>query len=299
VEHINILQKISEFVAKKNSNLTHLKVKDHSVSGEEFELIINSEYGFLETSPQPKSDKLSDYYKSDDYISHTDSKRNLFEKVYHVVRKISLKKKLNLIDSFSKENKNLLDVGCGTGDFLQTAQKNNWTVSGIEPNEQARKIANKKTNNSVFEIEQLSKFEENSFDVITLWHVLEHLPNLENQISVFKKLLKPNGTLIIAVPNYKSYDATYYKEFWAAYDVPRHLWHFNKTAISKLVSKEAMQVLKVKAMLFDAFYVSLLSEKYKSGKMNPIKGFWIGLLSNLKAMTTKEASSLIYIIKNK
>ena len=285
-------------MAKQNLKNIHLKVKDYSVSGEEFELIQNLEYGFLETIPQPSSDKLSYYYKSEDYISHTDSQRNLFEKIYHLVRKISLKKKLNLINSLSKESKKLLDVGCGTGDFLQTIQFNKWNVSGIEPNEHARKIANQKTGNSVFGIEQLLSFDENNFDVITLWHVLEHLPNLENQISIFKKLLKPNGTLIIAVPNYKSYDATYYKEFWAAYDVPRHLWHFNKTSISKLVSKNLMKVIKVKPMLFDAFYVSLLSEKYKTGKMNPVKGFCIGLLSNLKSIETKEASSLIYIIKN-
>jgi 2-polyprenyl-3-methyl-5-hydroxy-6-metoxy-1,4-benzoquinol methylase len=275
-----------------------LTVKDYSVSGEQFELIQNSEYGFLETTPQPSSEKLPDYYQSEDYISHTDSKRNLFEKAYHVVRSISLKKKLNLINSYSSQEKNLLDVGCGTGDFLEIAQQNNWHVSGIEPNEKARNIANKKTNNAVFKTDQLLKFESNSFDVITLWHVLEHLPNIEDHISVFKKLLKPKGTLVIAVPNYKSYDAKHYKQFWAAYDVPRHLWHFNKASISKLVSKQSFKVQKVKPMWFDSFYVSMLSEKYKSGKMNPIKGFCIGLLSNLKAISTKEASSLIYVIKN-
>ncbi len=279
------------------NNPPYLTVKDHSVSGETFELIKNTEYGFLKTIPEPSSDKLPDYYKSEDYISHTDTQRNLFEKVYHIIRRISLKKKLKLINSFSSEEKKLLDVGCGTGDFLKIAKENNWTVSGIEPNEQARKIANIKTEHSVFEIEQLLKFEPSSFDTITLWHVLEHLPNLEDHISVFKKLLKPQGTLIIAVPNYKSYDAKYYKEFWAAFDVPRHLWHFNKTSISKLVLKFSMEVIKIKPMLFDAFYVSLLSEKYKHGKMNPIKGFWIGLLSNFKALKSKEASSLIYIIK--
>ncbi|MFD1616179.1 class I SAM-dependent methyltransferase [Gelatiniphilus marinus] len=277
---------------------TYLKVKDHSVSGEEFELIQNSEYGFLETSPQPSLGKLPDYYKSEDYISHTDSQRNLFEKAYHLVRQFSLKKKLKLINSFASKEKNLLDVGCGTGDFLQTAKQNNWKIFGIEPNEQARDIANKKNNNAVFKTDQLLKFQPNSFDVITLWHVLEHLPNLEEQISILKKLLKPNGNLIIAVPNYKSYDATHYKQFWAAYDVPRHLWHFNKASVSKLVLKQAFKVVKIKPMWFDAFYVSLLSEKYKSGKMNFINGFWIGLLSNLKSLGTKEASSLIYIIKN-
>ncbi|WP_308991751.1 class I SAM-dependent methyltransferase [Mariniflexile litorale] len=285
-------------MTKTNSISPLLKVKDHSVSGENFDLFENLEYGFLETTPQPSLETLQDYYKSEDYISHTDAKRNLFESIYHLVRKISLKQKLKLINGFSPKEKKLLDIGCGTGDFLQTAQQNSWIVSGIEPNEDARVIANKKTNHSVFETEELLKFDSESFDVLTLWHVLEHLPKLEEHIQIFKKLLKPNGTLIIAVPNYKSYDAEYYKEFWAAYDVPRHLWHFNKIAISRLVSKVSMKVVKTKPMYFDAFYVSLLSEKHKKGKMNIFNGFWIGLLSNLKSLTTKEASSLIYVIKN-
>ncbi|QRM88699.1 methyltransferase domain-containing protein [Lacinutrix sp. WUR7] len=281
----------------KENNMP-LKVKDHSVSGEAFELIENKTYGFLETTPQPKADKLSEYYKTEDYISHTDSKRNILEKVYHVVRSISLKRKLKLINSFSATEKNLLDIGCGTGDFLQVAQQNNWQVSGIEPNPEARDIANRKTNNAVYTTAQLQEFKKHSFDVITLWHVLEHLPNLEDQVSVFKSLLKENGTLIIAVPNYKSYDANHYKDFWAALDVPRHLWHFNQESISKLFAKENMKVVKTLPMKFDAYYVSLLSEKYKSGFMNPVKAFWFGFLSNIKGKRSGEYSSLIYVIKN-
>jgi len=283
-----------------------LKVKDHSVSGEIFELIENKTYGFLETTPQPKEEKLSEYYKTEDYISHTDSKRNVLEKVYHVVRSISLQRKLKLINSFSSTNtqhintevKSLLDVGCGTGDFLQVAQNNKWQVSGIEPNQEARDIANRKTSNTVSKTEQLLVFKKHSFDVITLWHVLEHLPNLEEQVSVFKSLLKENGTLIIAVPNYKSYDAKHYKNFWAALDVPRHLWHFNQDSISKLFAKENMKVVKTLPMQFDAYYVSLLSEKYKSGFMNPFKAFWFGFLSNIKGRRSGEYSSLIYVLKN-
>ena len=277
---------------------SYLEVKDHSVSGEIFQLVLNETYGFLETSPQPKADQLSDYYKTEDYISHTDSKRNLFEKVYHLVRNISLIRKLKLINSFNSEEKNLLDIGCGTGDFLKAAQNNDWNISGIEPNDSARNIANQKTNNSVFNIQKLAQFKKQSFDVITLWHVLEHLPNLEEQIKTLKSLLNENGTLIIAVPNFNSFDAKHYKSFWAAYDVPRHLWHFSRASIDKLFSKENMKVVKMQPMTFDAYYVSLLSEKYKSGFMNPLKAFWIGLCSNIKAKQSKEYSSIIYIIKN-
>ncbi|MCA0152394.1 class I SAM-dependent methyltransferase [Winogradskyella vincentii] len=279
------------------NRLTYLKVKDHSVSGEEFQLIFNEDTEMLETFPAPNEDQLSKYYKSEDYISHTDSKRNLFEHVYHLIRSRALKKKLRLINSFGNESKQLLDVGCGTGDFLKTALTNGWAVTGIEPNEQARKIANVKTNQNVFEIGHLANLKEHSFDVITLWHVLEHLPKLDTHIQLFRKLLKPNGLLIIAVPNYKSYDAAHYKEFWAAYDVPRHLRHFSRKSINKLFQKENFTLIKTIPLIFDAYYVSLLSEKYKTGYMNPLKAFWVGLKSNYRARHNNDYSSLIYVLK--
>ncbi|MFD0964646.1 class I SAM-dependent methyltransferase [Pseudofulvibacter geojedonensis] len=285
--------------------MKNLTVKDHSVSKELFELVYNSELDMLVTTPQPKSDQLASYYETEDYISHTDTKRNFFEKVYHWVRSYSLNKKLSLVNSqLEKETINstkkasLLDVGCGTGDFLSTCLKDGWNVTGIEPNQSARTIANSKTKNKVFDIDKLKDFEKHSFDVITLWHVLEHLPNLEEHISLFKSLLKENGVLIIAVPNFKSFDANYYQEFWAAYDVPRHLWHFSKKSIQLLFSKIDMNLKKSLPMKFDSYYVSMLSEKYKTGKMNYLKAFYIGLSSNFKALSSKEYSSLIYVIKN-
>ncbi|WP_028282522.1 class I SAM-dependent methyltransferase [Olleya marilimosa] len=285
-------------MASQNNQNVFIKVKDHSVSGELFDLIENKTYGYLETVPKPSLDKLPEYYKTEDYISHTDSKRNLLEKVYHSVREISLKQKLKLIDSFQTTHKNLLDYGCGTGDFLKTAHQNGWHVSGIEPNEDARLISNKKTNQAVLDLSQIKTFKPQSFDVITLWHVLEHIPNLQEQILVLKSLLKPNGVLIIAVPNYNSYDAKHYQQFWAAYDVPRHLWHFNQTSISNLFKPVNLKIEFTKPMLFDSYYVSLLSEKYKSGHMNIFKAFWTGFVSNYKARSTKEHSSLIYVLKN-
>ncbi len=280
-----------------NKKPTYLTVKDHSVSGEDFQLVHNQELDMLETIPQPSANTLSEYYKSEDYISHTDSKRNWFEKAYHFVRGMALKRKLKLINSFPVSGKTILDVGCGTGDFLQTAKNNSWNVYGIEPNEKARAIANSKTRNQVFDTNTLQEFESGTFDVITLWHVLEHLPNLETEIQNLNRLLKPEGRLVIAVPNFKSYDAKHYSAFWAAYDVPRHLWHFSQTSISKLFSKHNLEIEKTLPMTFDAFYVSLLSEQYKSGSKNPLTAFWVGLQSNLKAKRTGEYSSLIYVLK--
>ncbi len=276
-----------------------MRVKDFSVSGECFSLIPDKAYGFLKTEPQPEISKLPEYYTSENYISHTDAKRNTMEKVYHWVRKISIQRKLKIMHQFSKkENRKLLDFGCGTGSFLVAAKQQNWNVVGVEPNEKARNLANKKVNNQVLTLQELEQVKENSFDVITLWHVLEHLPNLDYHINLFQKLLKPDGTLLIAVPNYKSFDANYYKQYWAAYDVPRHLWHFSSDAIKKLFTAKKMKVFKTYPMLFDAYYVSLLSEYYKTGKQNKLKAFYIGTLSNLKAKRSGAYSSLLFCIKN-
>ena len=273
----------------------YISVKDNSVSKENFELYRDESLDLLITYPQPKEEELGKYYESDDYISHTDGKRSMFEKAYHFVKGIALKNKLQLINDLQKEKGKLLDIGAGTGEFLMVAKENGWQTIGIEPSDKARNIALKK---GVFLADSLADLEDHSFDVISMWHVLEHVPNLENQIKELKRLLKPTGTILIAVPNFNSYDAKYYKEFWAAYDVPRHLWHFSKTAIKGLFAKEGLHLQKVLPMKFDAFYVSLLSEKYKTGKMNYFKAISIGLKSNKYGKENLEYSSHIYVLKN-
>ena len=279
----------------------YLTCKDYTVSNKKFDLLYHSALEMLETFPQPKAEELSGYYESEDYISHTDSKKSAIDKLYQIVKKIALASKLERINSFKTADKNLLDVGCGTGDFLLTCKNNGWKVIGIEPNAKAKISAeNKLTGASASEIySEINQLKpEAQFDVITLWHVLEHVPDLDHYIEKLKSKLKPEGVLIVAVPNFKSYDASYYKQFWAAYDVPRHLWHFSKKSIQGLFAKHKMNVVKISPMLFDSFYVSLLSEKNKNGKSNFLKAFYVGLLSNIKAMRTKEYSSLIYVIKN-
>ncbi|PQJ76774.1 class I SAM-dependent methyltransferase [Polaribacter glomeratus] len=269
-----------------------LNCKDYTVSGEVYKVMLNKEYDMLVTTPVPKN--LATYYKSENYISHTDSKKSLLDKVYQIVKKTTLKRKLKLIDSFKTSSKNILDVGAGTGDFLKVCKNNSWNVFGVEPSLDARTIADKK---GITLQENLSEVKNIQFDVITLWHVLEHVEDLSSYIITLNKLLSKDGKLVIAVPNFKSEDAKYYQEFWAAFDVPRHLWHFSQTSISKLFASENMVVEKTIPMKFDAYYVSLLSEKYKSGKMNPIISFYRGFVSNLKANRTKEYSSLIYVLR--
>ncbi|TWI01166.1 methyltransferase family protein [Flavobacterium tiangeerense] len=278
------------------SNKKHfLTVKDYSVSKETFELYHDEDLDMLITSPQPSLENLGKYYESVDYISHTDSKRSLFEKAYHFVKNIALKNKLDLINSFQPNKGSILDIGAGTGDFLSVAKQNGWQTIGVEPSEKAKTIAK---NKGVSFVEKTAVLENHSFDVITMWHVLEHVPNLEEQILELKRLLKPNGTLIVAVPNFKSFDAKQYGTFWAAYDVPIHFWHFSKTAIKMLFEKESMKLVKVLPMKFDAFYVSLLSEKYKTGKMNYFSAIYVGLKSNWYGKKNLEYSSHIYVLKN-
>ena len=278
------------------SNKKHfLTVKDYSVSKETFDLYHDETLDMLITYPQPSLENLGKYYESEDYISHTDNKRSLFEKLYHFIKTIALKNKLSLINSLQSKKGRILDIGAGTGEFLSVAQNDGWQTIGVEPSDKAKAIAK---NKGVSFVEQTSELANQSFDVISMWHVLEHVPDLDKQIKELKRLLKPTGTLIIAVPNFKSFDAKHYGKFWAAYDVPIHFWHFSKTAIKLLFEKEEMKLEKVLPMKFDSFYVSLLSEKYKSGKMNFIKAFFLGLQSNWKATNNFEYSSHIYILKN-
>jgi 2-polyprenyl-3-methyl-5-hydroxy-6-metoxy-1,4-benzoquinol methylase len=273
----------------------YLRCKDYTVSKEVFKILIDEETELLITSPRPDDVNLSKYYESDDYISHSNSHKSVFTKIYQIVRNYTLRQKIKLINSFGSKEKTLLDIGAGTGEFLFECHKDGWKVEGIEPNMNARKLAEEKTGTKLKT--QISELGTERYDVITMWHVLEHVPNLTEYVSQLNDLLNSNGTIIVAVPNHKSFDASYYGKFWAAYDVPRHLWHFSQTSIQKLFARENMKVNQILPMKFDAFYVSLLSEKYKKGKMNILKAFNIGWRSNLKAKHTSEYSSLIYVIR--
>lgn len=269
-----------------------LNCKDYLVSEETYEIMLNEQNQMLVTSPIPSD--LEKYYQSEEYQSHHNSKKSVLNFLYNTVKKRSFKKKKSLFQK-GKPDKTILDIGAGNGDFLLYCQENKFNVTGIEPSHAAREIAKEK---GVQLKEKLEDVLGAKFDVITMWHVLEHVPNLYECISQLKDLLDEKGKLIIAVPNYKSYDAEYYKEFWAAYDVPRHLWHFSQKAIHKLFESVEMKVTKVHPMKYDSFYVSLLSEKHKTGKSNFLKAFWVGLKSNMKANQTSEYSSLIYELEH-
>ena len=267
--------------------------KDHTVSGKNFELRKDEQYDLLATFPKPALNEMPEYYKSENYISHTDSKSSFFDKVYQLVKSYMLQKKLGWIEKKKPGKGKLLDLGAGTGDFLAEAKKGGWEIAGAEPNEDARKLAAQK---GVQLLSNTSSFLDHSFDVISLWHVLEHVPDLDKQIKELYRLLKKDGLLVIAVPNFNSADAAAYSESWAAYDVPRHLYHFSRTSIEKIFEAYGFDMVSEKGLPFDSFYVSLLSEKHKKGRSNPVKAFLQGMRSNFKAGRTGEYSSLVYFL---
>lgn len=270
-----------------------VKLKDYFLTLEDFVLIKNKNYGFLETCPQPIN-SLDQYYKSDSYISHTDSRKNSFEKIYQSTKFINIRHKFSML-SLAKKNSKLLDYGCGAGDFLAFAKTKNLDVMGVEPNPKALEIARKKVGKNRVSNIELKNIHE-TFDIITLWHVLEHIPNLYEFIDELKVHLNPGGNIYIAVPNYKSFDAQFYKKYWAAYDVPRHLWHFSPESMKNLFNSFGMKIEKQHALWFDSFYVSLLSEKYKKTTLGFLRAMLIACISNLLGILTGNFSSIVYQI---
>ena len=283
-------------VCNKSNFSKHLESKDFSVSKESFVVVSCDTCDFHFTNPRPSDENLGKYYISDHYISHNNTRRTLFEKIYQLVRRIAINGKFRLISTFFRSGR-ILDVGCGTGDFLNKCKSKNWETKGVEPSEIAR---NQAINNHKLDVEEstdLSKL-EGEFDIITMWHVLEHVSSLNETLVQFNQLLSKKGKIIIAVPNLESYDAKYYKEYWAAYDLPIHLYHFSKKSICTLFEKHGFSLRKTKGMKFDSFYVSMLSEEHISGKKNFIKSVFVGVISNLYGFFGKRGfSSSIYVFE--
>ncbi len=279
-----------------------LHCTDYSLTQEHFEIIECPNCTLRLTFPIPTIDKIAPYYNFTDYISHTDINEGWMNKLYHKIRKRTLAQKTNWIQSlFTGFKGNILEIGAGTGAFANAMNNKGWNVTALEPDEITRKRAKDIYKINLLPIESLYNLPDNSFDVITLWHVLEHVHDLNGYFNAFHKLLKPNGRLIIAVPNYTSLDAKFYKSIWAAYDVPRHLYHFSPKSMGSLCNNYNFKMVTTKPMWFDSFYVSLLSEKYrKSGYLGIARAFIIGTFSNLLALRNNEkTSSVIYEIKHK
>ena len=278
-----------------------LVCKDHTVSKEEFEIWECSNCTFRFTQNVPDEVNIGAYYQSAEYVSHSDTKQGLINRLYHIVRNHTLQSKRNLVKKVtSLKTGNLLDVGAGTGAFAHTMLQAQWKATALEPDATARANALLNYNLKLSELTNLHQLENNSFDAITMWHVPEHVHDLDGYLQTYLRILKTDGSLIIAVPNYTSYDAVVYKEYWAAYDVPRHLYHFSPASMLTLLEQKGFFLEAVKPMWFDSFYVSMLSEKYKNGKESFIRAIGVGMISNLKALfDVRKCSSVIYIIRKK
>ncbi|MBK6546445.1 MAG: class I SAM-dependent methyltransferase [Saprospiraceae bacterium] len=286
-------------VCSNNLFQPFLTCKDFSITGQNFELIQCANCHFILTSPQPAVNDLGQYYNSTNYISHSDTSKGLINKIYRFIRNFTLKQKIKLIHKYFKQG-TLLDIGSGAGYFLNETKKYKFDSIGIEPDSSTREKSIQQFDLKVYDETYIPDINLNSFDIITMWHVLEHVPNLNERLEQLKNLLKPNGILIIALPNCDSFDAQYYKNYWAGFDVPRHLWHFNPSTMESLASKYNFKLDAILPMYFDAFYVSLLSEKYKNSLLYFLKGLTIGFISNITALIsgTSRYSSQIYIFKN-
>ena len=276
-----------------------LDVKDYTVSQQTFAIWHCDNCTLRFTQDIPGSGAIGKYYQSDNYISHSNTGKGFINRLYHIVRRFTLTSKKKLVEKSARKNTGqLLDIGAGTGAFAAFMQQHGWRVTGLEPDAGARAKARELHGISLLETDALFQLPEGSFDVITMWHVLEHVHALHEYLAQLKKLLKPGGILLIAVPNYTSADAVKYQQYWAAYDVPRHLYHFSPKSMRLLTEKHGMKVKQVLPMWFDSFYVSMLSEQYKNGKGNLPKAFLNGLQSNMAAMNDKEkCSSVIYLVQ--
>jgi len=275
-------------------------IQDFTVSKEYYDLLECDSCNFIFTQDAPSAEYIGPYYKNEDYVSHSDTQKGLFFKIYHLVRDYMLEqKRKSIIKYLDSDGRKILDIGAATGHFLNHMKKNGFDTVGIEQDKEVREKASRIFNIPIYPTEKLYEFPEQEFDVITLWHVLEHVHDLDAYLTTIKKILKPNGLLLIALPNRESYDAKKYKEYWAAWDIPIHLWHFSPKNIKDLLKKYKFKFTKAKALPFDAFYVSILSAKAKQSNLAFVTGGWNGLSSFVRGLfNINKNSSLIYFFKH-
>jgi 2-polyprenyl-3-methyl-5-hydroxy-6-metoxy-1,4-benzoquinol methylase len=270
-------------------------VVDHSISGESFALVQCEKCKLIFTNPRPSEEEIWKYYRSDHYISHSNKMSSVRDLLYLLVRKYTVKQKVRLVRSFHK-NPKLLDYGSGTGHFLKSCIESGISAQGIEPTKETtldpKSTLFQKVSKNLQELPKGIKY-----DVITAWHVIEHVHTLQETFKGLVKLLDKAGCLIVALPNFQSYDGLHYGDYWAGYDVPRHLYHFSPATFDRFVKNLNLRLIQTIPMKLDAYYVSMLSEQYMGSKINLIAGLIQGYKSNETATKNGEYSSLIYILQ--
>jgi len=268
-----------------------IETKDYLISNERF-VIKEVKNGLLKTTPNISDSEIYKYYSSGDYLSHNRSV-SFLSLIYTFASKYMLKRKADLISKYINTGDCFLDFGCGIGELVLKMKSRGFVSCGVENNLNAYNACLKK-NISVFKdlISLKSKF-----NLISCWHSLEHLSDFTTTLSMFNKLINKNGYLIVAVPNHESFDSKYYGKFWAGYDVPRHRFHFNKDALIRIVEDSNFEMIDSSPMFLDAFYISILSEKYKKNFFSFFKGVLIGTVSTFSYLITKNASSHYFVFK--
>jgi SAM-dependent methyltransferase len=277
----------------------HLNCNDHFISKKDFAIFKCSACGFTFTQDYPEEDEIGQYYESDNYISHSDTSDGFSNKLYRIARRIMLRRKKNLIGNISHLKRGtILDIGSGTGYFVATMRRAGWNASGIEINEKARNFSVTHFGLDVDPPDRIKAYESNSFDCITLWHVLEHFHDPFKNISEIHRLLKPGAICIVALPNSNSFDANHYNRFWAAWDVPRHLWHFEPSTFRIFSEKQGFILESLRTLPLDVFYISLLSERYKSSSISYFRAISTALVFTFMSFfNRKRCSSIIYILR--
>ncbi len=271
-------------------------VKDYFLTQEKFSVWHCKDCDLSFTNPRPEDKNLGKYYESPEYLSHDTTSSGATGRLYKLLRNINIKRKYKIVSEHIGAGK-ILDIGCGTGELLSYFQKQNWECVGVEPNALARKFAQTHYRLKVEAEPGLQFMPTDSFDIISMWHVLEHVSDINERMERVKQLLKKEGFLIVALPNLSSWDAGFYEAYWAGLDVPRHLSHFSPVAFTNLAKKHDLQIVRTLPLKFDAFYVSLLSERYKKARLPILRAFINGTKSNRIAAKTGNYSSLIFVLK--
>jgi len=275
-----------------------LDCRDHFLSGDTFNLFRCSTCGFIFTQGHPEAEESQKYYESEEYVSHDDKAKGLTNRLYYLARDIMLKRKRKLVMRMTGLSRgSILDTGCGTGHFAGEMKKAGWDVTGIEPNLKARKYAEKNFNIKTLEPGEMASLADCSFDCVTLWHVLEHIHDLKEYMTHLQRILKPDGICLVALPNTSSYDCLHFREYWAAWDVPRHLWHFNPGSFVPFASMTGFLTVEIRTMPLDIIYISVLSSRYKTSAFPFLTGMLKGSWFMVKSLINRQASgSLIYVL---
>jgi SAM-dependent methyltransferase len=274
-----------------------LLCRDTLVSHKPFQLARCSACGLVFTQDCPGEEEMPAYYQAEEYISHNPDAKGFMNRIYLFTREFMVNRKRKYIRAATGLNSgSLLDIGCGTGHFANTMKKAGWNVTGIEPDEKARNYAVTAFGLKVLLPGQIKDLEGKSFDCITMWHVLEHFHDPFGYAAEIGRLLKPGGVCLAALPNCRSFDAGYFRSDWAAYDVPRHLWHFTPSTFSEFADKTGFSVKKTGVLPLDVFYISILSEKARGVTLPFLSGLLKGSWFALRSLFRRSGSSSLYYL---